>query len=135
MKENGIPEIPNTNIIYFELHDGKMLYLLTQHSLFNRKHFPFLLCKCQRGQGVTDENHECQYVGHEEQCNSWGRSLRRWNNQMRDVGPNKYKYTDHMKWIDDKNHGISHFDFHPTLLNRDSLRFMFCISDAPLQDH
>ena len=49
LKENGIPEIPNTNITYFELHNGKMLYLLTQHSLFNCKHFPFLLCKCQRG--------------------------------------------------------------------------------------
>ena len=123
LKENGIPEIPNTNITYFELHNGKMLYLLTQHSLFNRKHFPFLLCKCQRGQGVTDENHECQYVGHNEQCKYWDRSLRRWNNKMTEVGPNKYKYTHHMKWIDEKNYGMSHFGFHPTLLNRDSLRF------------
>ena len=27
----------NTKITLYDLHDGKMLYLLTQHSLFNRK--------------------------------------------------------------------------------------------------
>ena len=35
---------PNT--YYYELHDGKMLYMLTQHSLWNRKHHSFLLCAC-----------------------------------------------------------------------------------------
>ena len=34
---------------FYQLHDGKMLYLLTQHSLFNRKNYPFLSYACQRG--------------------------------------------------------------------------------------
>lgn len=37
---------------YYEVHDGRMIYMLTQHSLFNRKHHPFVLCKCKTGDGV-----------------------------------------------------------------------------------
>ena len=34
---------------YYDMHDGKMLYLLTQHSQWNRTFHPFLLCSCKRG--------------------------------------------------------------------------------------
>ena len=40
------------NLKILELHDGKIAYLLTQHSLYLRKHNPFLLCCCDRGQGA-----------------------------------------------------------------------------------
>ena len=36
-------------IYQYHMHDGKMLYLITQHSMWNRKHYPFLMCKCKRG--------------------------------------------------------------------------------------
>ena len=36
--------ITDSSICVYKLHDGKMLYLLTQHTLFNRKHTPFLWC-------------------------------------------------------------------------------------------
>ena len=36
-------------IYQYHMHDGKMLYLLKQHSQWNRKHYPFLMCKCKRG--------------------------------------------------------------------------------------
>ena len=100
-----------------------MLYLLTQHSLFNCKHFPFLLCTCDRGEGVINEDHECKFVSHTEQIDYWERSLRRWNNKRKKVGEMNYHYFDHMQWIDNNNFGISHFGFHPNLLNRDSIRF------------
>ena len=61
LKKEGMTELPNNQLNYYELHDGKMLYLLTQHSLFNRKHFPFLLCTCGRGEGVIDEDHVCKF--------------------------------------------------------------------------
>ena len=64
LKSDGFSDLPDTKFSYYELHDGKMLYLLTQHSLFNRKHFPFLLCTCGRGEGVLNENHKCQFVSH-----------------------------------------------------------------------
>ena len=120
---NGIPELPDVKIHYYELHDGKMLYLLTQHSLFNRKHFPFLLCTCGRGEGVINEDHECKFVSHTMQEEYWDRSLRRWDEKRQKVGEMNYHYFDHMKWIDINNCGISHFGFHPKLLNRDSIRF------------
>ena len=74
-----------------------MLYLLTQHSLFNCKHFPFLLCTCGRGEGVINEDHECKFVSHTEQINYWKRSLRRWNNKNKKVGEMNYHYFDHMQ--------------------------------------
>ena len=38
------------NLQCYDIHDGKMLYLLTQHSAWNRRHHPFILCKCKKGQ-------------------------------------------------------------------------------------
>ena len=43
---------------FYDLHDGKILYILTQHSLFTRKHHPYLLCSCGRGDGVVTPNHQ-----------------------------------------------------------------------------
>ena len=34
----------------YDMHDVKMVYMfLTQHSQWNRKHHPFLFCKCRKG--------------------------------------------------------------------------------------
>ena len=43
LRKNGLEKLQNCNISYYDLHDGKMLYLLTRHSLYNRNHHPFLL--------------------------------------------------------------------------------------------
>ena len=45
---------------FYNLHDAKMLYLLTQHSTWSRKHHPFSPCKCKRGEAVFNgKNHKC----------------------------------------------------------------------------
>ena len=75
----------------YELHDGKKLYLLTQHLLLNRKHHPFLLCACQRGQGVKDRNHKCTIISNERQQYYYDRSLKRWNRQTKN-GSDTSKY-------------------------------------------
>ena len=103
-----------------------MLHFLTAHSSYNRRHHPFLLCKCQIGQGCIDENHECVLIPHEEQINHWDRSKRRWDrrtsaDQVLKKGP--YTQKNHMDWIDEHNFGISHFGLHPSLLRRDNIRF------------
>ena len=36
-------------IYQYYMHDGKMLYLITQNSMWNRKHYLYLICKCKRG--------------------------------------------------------------------------------------
>ena len=124
------------NYFFYDLHDGKMLYLLTQHSLWNRKHIPFILCTCRRGEGVVDyENHQCSLKTHSSQVQSYERSRRRWDAKKRQESrtpatsattqrkPNPYDVKAHMDWVDEKNDGCSHFGVHPNLLPRDGLRF------------
>ena len=114
-----------SKISLYDLHDGKMLYLLTQHSLFNCKFHPFLLCKCQRGEGVIDnENHECKIISHEDQIHYYNRSMRRWKNKRKRLGPHEScNIKNHMDWMDEKNIGISHYGIHPDQLRRDNIRF------------
>ena len=114
----------NSKITLYDLHDGKMLYLLTQHSLYNRKFHPFLLCKCQRGEGVINNmNHECKIISHEEQIHYYNRSIKRWKNKRIKRGDTTYNIKKHMDWIDEENYGISHFGIHPDQLRRDKIRF------------
>ena len=104
-----------------DVHDGKMAYSLTQHSLFNRKYNPFLLCSCNRGDGVKNVDHVCKILTEKEQRDLWNRSLRRWNNKTaRDA---TYKYFEHMDYVDQHNLGVSHFGIHPDHLPRNSIRF------------
>ena len=99
-----------------------MLYLLTQHSAWNRKNKPFLLCKCLRGEGVTqNREHVCRMIPHEEQILLHDRSSRRWESKRQRTPT--YTVKEHMKWIDDHNEGVSHFGIGPILLPRDGIRF------------
>ena len=45
-------DMERKRIKFYEPHNGKMLYLLTQHSLYNWKYHPFLLCTCACGAGL-----------------------------------------------------------------------------------
>ena len=125
MEENLVVNeiIPECKVSFFELHDGKMHYLLTQHSLFNRKHKPFLLCKCMRGAGVVDPDHKCELTSHAETLRLHERSGRRWDRRRSRPDGDTYTVKKHMDWIDVENDGISHFGLHPNLLPRDTLRF------------
>ena len=60
-----------------ELYDAKMSYCLTQHSLWNRKGKPYLLCWCTRGKGVQrncDTTFKCKWTSHTEQVQLYKRS-------------------------------------------------------------
>ena len=129
VRDDSHPETSRQNFYYHDLHDGKMLYLLTQHSLWNRKYHPFVLCKCTCEVGVKDPNHACIVISNSEQLKLWDKSKRRWNvkrNQFSIAGkdPNLfYNYKSHMDWIDEKNLGVSHFGIHPSLMPFDGIRF------------
>ena len=116
------------NYFYYDLHDGKMLYLLMQHSLWNRKISPFLLCKCGRGEGVINEDHECTLISNDEQLKLYNRSQKRWTLKRKALeesnGGSKESYTvkKHMDWVDENTFGVSHFGVSPDLLPRDGLR-------------
>ena len=105
------------------MHDGKMLYMLTQHSLYSRKFHPFLLCKCHRSDGVVNgDDHECMLLTQDEQCKYYEKSQSKWwdGNINQD---DTYNQSDHMKWVDKHNLGVSHFGIPPTYLRRDNIRF------------
>ena len=55
-----LPGLENSKVFCYECHDGKMLYNMTQHSQWNRKNHPFLLCKCRREDGLSNSSHECE---------------------------------------------------------------------------
>ena len=107
----------------YELHDGKMIYLLTGHSLFNRKFHPFVLCECQRGEGLK-EGHVCKLITHEKTIEMWDKSKRRWENKLSKLKEGeKYTKKSHMDFVDKHFLGISHFGIHPDYLRRDKIRF------------
>ena len=69
----------NPHITLYEVHDGKMLYTLSQHVSFNRKYHPFLLCKCKRGECYKDNNNnECVIMDQDEHTNLYNKSKKYW---------------------------------------------------------
>ena len=52
-----VPSLPNSKIWCYDVHDGKMQYELTQHSKWNRKYCPNILCYYQKGDGLK-ANHK-----------------------------------------------------------------------------
>ena len=112
-----------SNFSFYDLHDGKMLYLLTQHSLWNRKHHPFLLCKCKRGNGVLNNStHMCSIIDDDDQVKLYEKSLKRYKDKINDSS-NNYSKKEHLEWADKNNYGCTHFGIHPDLLPRSTIRF------------
>ena len=115
-------ETEKRNYHFYDIHDGKMLYLLTQHSQWSRKNNPFLLCTCGKGEGVkANQNHVCKKVSHQGQIDAYDRSTRRWD--LKRSRDENYSVKEHSAWVDEKNDGISHFGLHPDLFPRDGIRF------------
>ena len=116
-----------TKFRFYDLHDGKMLYLLTQHSMWNRMYNPFLLCTCSRGDGVkNNKTHKCRMLTNNDYKVLYERSQKRWDKKRCAVnGTTSKQYTtkNHSDWIDKENSGVSHFGVHPNLLPLEGLRF------------
>ena len=103
-----------SNTYYYELYNGKMLYMLTQHSLWNRKHHPFLLCACHQGDGIRDSDHKCIFLTPTEQEQKYSSSKCRWTyKSSENIIYNKKRHSD---WCDVNNVGVTHFGVEPSLL-------------------
>ena len=114
-------EYPLINIQYYDIHDGKMIYLLTQHSAYNGKFDPFFLCKCQRGDAFKSYTHKCMRISTDERIKLYNNSLE-YMKKKKDINI-QYKDKDHSKWADKHNFGITHFGVHPRKLDYDMIRF------------
>ena len=60
-----------------------MLYGLTQHSLWSQKHYPFLLCKCRRGQAVRNySTHRYRIIKDKEHLKLYEKSKEKFELQL-----------------------------------------------------
>ena len=81
------------SVEFYNLHDGKMLYLLTQHSQWSRKHHPFLSCKCKKGKAVHNgQNHTCTMMSNDEYIRLHTRSKKAYCARL--ASPNFQNYTE-----------------------------------------
>lgn len=66
----------------YDCHDGKMIYLLPQCSLWKNKHHPFIICKCRRNIGVQQNDHKYEMFTDEEYERLWNRSKRCYQSKL-----------------------------------------------------
>ena len=97
------------------MYGGKMGYALTHHSLWTRKHTPFLLCKCKRGDVVRKADHVCKLITHKEYVKLKDKSSRQWHRKTREIKVKGKEYDPdaHQALIDMHNHGILNFGIDP----------------------
>ena len=53
--------------LYYQVHDAKLINLVTQHAQWSRNKKPFLLCKCDKGEGARNKDHICSLISDIEQ--------------------------------------------------------------------
>ena len=96
-----------------------MIYALTGHSLWNHVYHPFLLCSCQRGDGVLDSNHKCTMLS--EKIRVFDKSLCKYTEKKyEDLNYDETKYC---HYTDKSLKGCTHYRFSPTDLKHSSSRF------------
>lgn len=113
--------LPNSKLWCYDVHDGKLLYLMAQHSMWNRKNHPFLMCKCTRGRQNFDESHKCSMWSDEEYVEKWNISKTKWDIQTSNT--QDWSTKKHKEWCDERNYGITHLGIDPRLLPVSTIRF------------
>ena len=124
-KELGIGITRNSlngrKLSVYEVHDCKMIYSLTQHSAWNRKYNPFLLCDCHRGDGVVDPNHVCIMLTDTETKALFEKSHDNFVKHSSSIAD--YNKDKHCAYADKHVKGVTHYGFDPNELLRSSIRF------------
>ena len=105
------------------INNGKMIYALSQHSLYSRKCHPYCICKCKRG-----KVQECRKLNKNEYEKLYRNSLKYYihvlskkykvkeHNEL-DVKTFTTLMKEHRDWCNNKNYGVNHFGLEPKLLN------------------
>ena len=113
----------DTIVTLYDLHDAKMLYILTQNSLYNRKNHPYILCKCKKNEASLDRHgmHECVIISDVESITLYNTSEEHYNKTISTI--QNYSDADHKDWADIYNYGRTHFGVHHERLPFSTLRF------------
>ena len=113
-----IPSLPNCSIWCYDVHDGKMVYELTQYSKWNRSGTPNILCYCYKGEGLK-ANHVCEMLTTLDYSHWWCQSEVKWDAK----NPMSQDADKHCDWADLENNGVTHFGVKPEQFPIDSIRF------------
>ena len=105
----------------YDVHDGKMLYLLSQHSSYNRKHKPMLMCNCERGACFRRKRHTCRKFTDDEIIRLYDNSKQRYD-LMRQENQD-YNVKNHAQWCDISNCGVTHFGLNPRIFKYSRIRY------------
>ena len=119
LRETASTTHEGATFYYYQCHDAKCIYVLTGHAHFTRLKKPYLLCKCDRGDGARDPNHVCTFISDNEQVELYDKAEEQWNRHEHD--PN-YTEDEHREWVANKNDGVSNRGVHPLLLVQSSIR-------------
>ena len=101
------------------MHDAKFSYTLTAHVGWSSKKSPFLLCGCNRGEGVGNEKYECKVITDKEQLMLYEASAKHWETIKTQTSNPKQQEKEMKKlkqWAQRTNKEITHFGLHPSLL-------------------
>ena len=53
---------PGCTFSYYQMHDTKFVYTLTQHTRWAASKSPYLLCECNKGEAVGNDKHVCKLI-------------------------------------------------------------------------
>ena len=115
----SLDHVPQRKVWIYDVHGRKMLYTLLQHSMWNRKYHPFILCKCCRTAGLDEKDgvtQQCQMIDDDESTRYYLCLKRRFEHK-------KYDIQTHNDWCNENNAGITHFGVDPAMFNISTLRF------------
>lgn len=101
------------------MHNTKCIFTLMQHAGWTSNKHPFLLCSCNKGDGVTNNKHICTLISDEEQLILYQKSKQYWSSNKSEKCNKETHLKDtekHRKWVSKFNRDVLHFGLHPTLL-------------------
>ena len=113
-----VPSHQDSKVFCYDVHDAKMVYELYQHSKWNRRHCPNLLCYCSKGEGLA-ANHSCEFMSHDDHKFFHATSRLKWD-ALDATSRDALKHRD---WADQENWGVTHFGLEPDVIPLDTIRF------------
>ena len=78
LRETSRSIIDGCCFYFYQMHDAKLIYLLIQHAQWSRNMKAFLLCDCNKRDGVINDEYTCVIVLDKEQLLLYKKSENRW---------------------------------------------------------
>ena len=71
---------------FYQMHNAKLIYLLTHHAQWSKNKKAFLLCNCDKGDGVQNEEYTCTIDSDDKQIILYNKSeINGWRKQIQNI--------------------------------------------------